>query len=453
MRHYGYTLTSRSDSDRPSLGQGISTTVPTGTLPVAVGLMISGLAAYGYLAVSAHLVGPRSYAALSAQWALVLLVGPGIFNALEQEVGRALAARRAVGLGGRPVVVRSAIAGFVGLLICLALCVGIGRTLTHRLFDDDSLLFIGSLIGLCGYYVQYEVRGILAGAGRFRLYSGVVAVEGMLRFLPCLLLAFLGERGVGAYGLVFGLAPLTAVIVVACSPRPLAAGGPRSSWSELSSALGYLVVGSLLSQGLINRTPLAVKLLAAKSQEAVAGRVLAGLIVARVPLFLFGALQASLLPSLSRQAAAQDWHHFRRGLLRLLAAVMLLGLASTLGAFSLGPVLLPVLFGPRLCSGAPRFRYLGRSKCDIYGRSRPRTSAHRGPSISQHLIAWSSGLSTLLVLLTVQGALVVRVERSFLLGALVAAVTMTILTVAALRNPSSVLTAEEVRGLAPPERP
>jgi len=196
-----------------------------------------------------------------------------------------------------------------------------------------------------------------------------------------------------------------------------------------------------------------VKLLATKSQEAVAGRVLAGLIVARVPLFLFGALQASLLPSLSRQAAAQDWHHFRRGLLRLLAAVIVLGLASTLGAFSLGPFLLPILFGRDFVLRHVDFAILAGASAIFMvalALAQALIAVRRYRSM---LIAWGFGLSTLLVLLTVQGPLVVRVERSFLLGALVAAVTMTVLTVAALRNPSSVLTAEEINGLVfPPEQ-
>jgi O-antigen/teichoic acid export membrane protein len=451
-RHDSCILASRNDSDKRLVQEGRSPTVPRGTWDVAIGLVVSGLAAYGYLVVSAHLVGPSAYAALSAQWALVLLVGPGIFVTLEQEVGRALSARRAIGLGGRPVVVRSAVAGSAGLLVCAALGAIFSTTLTDRLFDGYSLLLVGSLIGLLGYYVQYSVRGVLAGAGQFRVYSGIVAVEGLLRLLPCVILALLGVRAVGAYGLVFGLAPLTAIVVVILGPRPLTVAGPRASWSELSSALGYLVIASLLSQGLINAPPLAMKLLATPSQEALAGRFLAGLIVARVPLFLFGALQASLLPSLSKQAAGQHWEQFRKGLSRLMVLVVLLGLVSTLAAFSLGPALFPLLFGREFVLGHADFALLAGASAAFMTALALAQALIAMRRYRSTIVAWSFGLTTLLCLLAVQGSLVVRIERSFLLGTLVAAGAMAALTLAALRNPASVLSAEEDQGVAFPEQ-
>ena len=59
---------------------------------------------------------------------------------------------------------------------------------------------------------------MLAGAGRFRVYSAIVALEGLLRFLPSVVLAIVGVTGVGAYGLIFGLAPLTAIVVIVLGP-------------------------------------------------------------------------------------------------------------------------------------------------------------------------------------------------------------------------------------------
>src|SRR5205807_10293590 len=69
--------------------------LPEGTPWVGAGLAVLGLTAYGFLILSARAVGPRRYASLSALWAAVYLAGPGFFLPLEQEVGRAVAARRA----------------------------------------------------------------------------------------------------------------------------------------------------------------------------------------------------------------------------------------------------------------------------------------------------------------------------------------------------------------------
>jgi len=419
-----------------------------------VGVVVSGLAAYGYLLESARAVGPRVYAGLSAQWALLLLVGPGVFFTLEQEIGRAVAARRSVGLGSRPVVARAAAVGGVLLVIMLVACSVASKPLSDRLFDGDRLLLVGTLIGLVGYYAQFLARGVLAGLGDFRRYATIVATEGLLRLLPCVVMASLAVSSGGPYGIVFGLAPLTAIGFVIGRRRTVAGAGPPATWSELSSALGYLLAASVLAQGLINTAPLAVKLLADKSQEAAAGRFLAGLIVARVPLFLFGALQAALLPNLSRQAATGRWPEFRQGLGRLMLLVTGFGVVSTVGAFALGPTLFPLLFGSRFRLGHVDFAYLGGASAAYMIAAALAQALIALRSYRRMVIAWTAGFASLAGLLAVPGPLFPRVEHSFLAGTVVAAIGMALFTVAALRSgTTSVLTVEEQRSLVLPQEP
>jgi O-antigen/teichoic acid export membrane protein len=428
--------------------------LPPGTSVVAAGLVISGLTAYGYLLVTARAVGPRAYAGLSAQWAFLLLVGPGVFATLEQEIGRAVAARRAVGKGSRPVVARSAIVGMAMLAVLVVAVLAGAHFITLRLFDGNQLLLVGTLIGLAGYYVQFIVRGVLAGSGLFQQYSAIVAVEGILRFLPCLVLAILAVRGAGAYGLVFGFAPLTALIVLAWRDRPRLEPGPPAAWSELSTAIGYLLVGSLLAQALINTAPIAVKLLATKSQEAEAGTFLAGMVIARVPLFLFGAIQASLLPNLSRQIASGHWEEFRRGLRHLVGLVAAVGVVCAVGAAVLGPTFFPILFGKRFSLGHLDFAYLGGASAAymvamllaqaLIALRRYRTMA----------LSWALGMAGLLAMLAVHGELLIRVERSFLAGTLLAMAGMAAGTVAAVRaGPPTGLSRPEQTELTLPQEP
>ncbi len=73
--------------------------LPAGTLAVGAGLVLAGVAQYGFLAVSARALGPAHYSPLATFWALLFVCGPGFFLPLEQEVGRALSARRALGQG------------------------------------------------------------------------------------------------------------------------------------------------------------------------------------------------------------------------------------------------------------------------------------------------------------------------------------------------------------------
>jgi hypothetical protein len=85
--------------------------MPEGTFAVGAGLMVAGLTTYGFFVAAARTLSERDYAAvIGGLWPLVFVVAPGCFLPLEQEVGRALAHRRAQGIGGGPIVRRAAIA-------------------------------------------------------------------------------------------------------------------------------------------------------------------------------------------------------------------------------------------------------------------------------------------------------------------------------------------------------
>jgi O-antigen/teichoic acid export membrane protein len=328
-----------------------SNPLPTGTLAVGVGLLVAGASAYGFLVVAARALDTVEYARLSVLWALVLLVGPGFFLPLEQEAARAVASRRARGLGAGPALRRAALVGasFVAVLVVAA--VAAGGTLVDRLLDGDVVLFAGFVVSLGGYFAVHLARGALSGNGRFRAYSVSLAGEGLVRLVGCLALAVAGVADAGPYGVVLGLAPLAAAALALRGQRPLGRPGPEAPWSELSTALGWLLAGSVLALLLINAGPLAVKLLATEAEATEAGRFLAALIVARVPLFLFAAVQAALLPALAATAADGRLDDFRRGLRRLLAVVGGAGAAGTVGAFAVGPWVVAVFFGAELALG------------------------------------------------------------------------------------------------------
>ena len=85
--------------------------VPEGTYAVGLGLMISGITAYGFQILAFKGLTKSEYAALNGLWILVFVVAPGFFLPLEQEVGRAVADRRAREIGGGPVVRKAAFGG------------------------------------------------------------------------------------------------------------------------------------------------------------------------------------------------------------------------------------------------------------------------------------------------------------------------------------------------------
>jgi O-antigen/teichoic acid export membrane protein len=312
---------------------------------VGAGLLVLGLTAYVFFVVSARALGPERYSSLSVLWTLVFFAAPGFLCPLEQEVSRAVSARRALGIGGGPVVRRAAVLGgalAAGLaLVTLAL----SGTLLDHLFDHQVLLLVGLVVSLPVYAALHLTRGALSGTGRFSAYGALLAGDGLLRVVAAIVLAVVGVSTAGPFGLLIGGASGVMLLAVLARQQGLLEPGPEAPWSELSEALGWLLLGSVLAQAFVNASVPLVKVLADAGEDAIAGQFQAGLIITRVPLFLFQAVQASLLPKLAGYAASGQFVDFRNGLRKLVIAVIAIGVAATIGAFAIGPFVLRVAFG------------------------------------------------------------------------------------------------------------
>ncbi|GAC1337413.1 MAG: hypothetical protein NVSMB29_01740 [Candidatus Dormibacteria bacterium] len=319
--------------------------LPSGTLAVGGGLAVAGVSAYAFLAIAARALGTHRYAPLSTLWALIFVTGPGLFLPLEQEVGRALSARRVRGEGGAPLIRRAALAGGGVALLISVLALTLGRPLLDRLFDGDALLSLAFVLALGGYFAEFLVRGMLSGNGRFVPYGMIIGGEAALRAVGVVLFALLGLRVAGLYGLMIAVGSVAAVAVVLRGQRGLFEPGPAAPWSELTGKLGYLLTGSILAAFLVNAGPLTVKLISTPAQHDAAGIFLSGLIMARTPLFFFQAIQAALLPRLAALASAGRHAEFRHGFGRLLLLVAAVGGLAVLGFALLGPLIVRVLFG------------------------------------------------------------------------------------------------------------
>jgi hypothetical protein len=122
--------------------------LPAGTTPIVLGLVINGLSTYGFLVLTHRAVGDEAYGGLAVLWALVYILGPGLFQPLEQELARATAARGSRGEGSAPVLHQAAKVGvialsvvFIGVLVSWPL--GLAGMLDNRVD-----LLIALLLGL-----------------------------------------------------------------------------------------------------------------------------------------------------------------------------------------------------------------------------------------------------------------------------------------------------------------
>jgi O-antigen/teichoic acid export membrane protein len=398
--------------------------LPTGTAAVGVGLIVAGMSAYGFLFVADKALSKAQYSPLGVLWSLVFLAGPGLFLPLEQEISRALAERRARGKGGLPVVRRAATIG-VGLgLGVLIVLIATARWSTDNLFNGQVLLLVGLTLGLAGAMCGHLTRGCLSGTGQFKGYGTYLGADGFIRVLAAVVLLVVGVNTAGPFGIAIGMAGLLAVPVALTVQRPLLDEGPEAAFSEVSSALGLLLVASISAFAIMNIGPVLVHMLADASQDEAAGRFVNGVVIARIPLFLFQAVQASLLPKLSALAHSGHLGDFRSGLKRLLVAVAGLAAVGTLVGGLLGPFVVEIMF-----SGADlgaRTMGLLAAGAGIYMLAMACAQAlialggHRDQAIG-----WVIGLTTVLVtVMFVSNDLFLRVELGLLAGSAAAFTAM-----------------------------
>jgi O-antigen/teichoic acid export membrane protein len=190
---------------------------------------------------------------------------------------------------------------------------------------------------------------MLSGRGKFRPYAIYIGGESVIRLLICIGLAVVGADTAGWYGLAIGIAPAFAVLLIASQALAgVHEPGPPAPWNELTPSLGALLAASVFSMSLMNAAMIAAKLLAEESEKAEVKKIFNGVIVARVPLFLFQAVQAAMLPKLSALAGARRFHEFRSSLKNLLQAVVGIGIAGAVGGFLLGPLVVEIAFDVEL---------------------------------------------------------------------------------------------------------
>ncbi|MFM8267712.1 MAG: lipopolysaccharide biosynthesis protein [Ilumatobacteraceae bacterium] len=323
--------------------------VPEGTIPVALGLLVAGVASYLFLKVGKEALGSdEALQPITSLWVATFALAPGVFLPVEQELTRALAHRRAMGVGGRPVLRRViALAATLASIVAVAIVVA-SPAIASTFFGGDWVLVLALLIAFLAYTPAHIARGIASGHGRFRHYSIVMASDGVVRIVLCVVLATIGVSTAGPYGLAIAFAPLPGVIWVASRGGLRTEEGPPAEWNEVTQNLGWLLAGSIFAAGLVNAGPLAATVLAEPDEKELVTRFTYGVLLARVPLFMFQAVQAALLPRLSRLAARNEIAEFRHGLARLLRVVLVVAVVGTVGAYLVGPVVIERFYDSEL---------------------------------------------------------------------------------------------------------
>ncbi len=408
--------------------------LPEGTLAVGLGLVISGIATYGFLSITKRALGEDAFAPVSLLWFLTFILAPGFFLPVEQEVGRALAHRRALGQGSRPVVRRAAILEAILLVTITIVMVAVSPLLVTHLFDDSWSLFASLLIAFWCYALAHLTRGVWSGTGRFHAYGVLMGTEGVSRMVLAVALAVAGVTAVGPYGVLVGLPALFGVLVSRRGQHHVLSPGPEASWSEITPNLGWLLVGSVFAAALLNAGPIAASLLkTSDAQNALVSQLSTGVIIARVPLFLFQAVQAALLPKLARLAARGALDDFVRGFRKLLMLVLIVSVVAVAGAFVLGPFVVRVFFDSELSRRTLTLLALSSSLYMIALALAQAIIALRGHA--KVAVGWMLGMLAFIIVVAIPNDdLLLRVEMALVAGSLAAMVVFAFVLQAMIRT-------------------
>lgn len=409
--------------------------MPRQVVTVGTGVAILGLTSFVYLAVVGRMLGPADVVPLTTLWVLINAIGPALFFPLEQEVGRAVAARQAVGLGARPVLLRAGALGLGLLLVLAAVCAAAGAPLARWLFDGEVVVLAAFFVGSVGLCAQHLTRGAFAGSGDFLRYGVQLGVDGVLRLGGGLALAVAASTQVGWYAVLLGLSPIVAVILTVPRPGRLLTAGPPASWQDVGSALGLLIAGSAFAQFVVNAAPIAANLLATTEERARVGVFISALVLVRIPLFVFAAVQAALLPALARLAAVDDRAGYQRRLRSILLLVSGLGLAGVLVIAAAGPWLVELVYGELFRS----------TRGDLIPLALATAAYMLALVLSQALISlrsyraslsgWAAASLAFVLALLVPAELELRVGVAYLVGAAAGALWLGVAMVVRLRQP------------------
>ena len=319
--------------------------IPEGTLSIGIGLLVAGVTIYIFFKIGQQALGQEKFKPLVSLWFVMFAIAPGFFLPIEQELSRAVAHRRALNQGVGPVVKKVALLCAVTVVFLLALILLLSPMINDNLFEGNVIITASLAIAIVTYGALYFTKGLSSGLGKFSAYGFIVGADGAIRVLACTALLLLGVTQLSAYSLIIVITPIIGVMIVLLAGQLKTESGPPATWSEITENLVWLLGGSIFAAALVNAGPLTVDILG-DSQDAIRVTQFGNaVLLTRVPLFLFQAVQAALLPRLTRLAARGDLVEFKIGFRRLVVLVIGVGVFGTIGAFLFGPFFLDLVYG------------------------------------------------------------------------------------------------------------
>lgn len=293
------------------------------TMAVAVGSLLAALLAYVFQVFGGKVLGPEEFAPITVLWTIQFLAMQVLYQPVEHYVNRE--ARRGNAPGLLPVLMLGLGAGLLAMVLTFPY--------TDRYLEGDLTYVVLSGVLVAAYASFGWVRGRLAAAEKFGLFSLVTVGEAGLRVVAAVSLMWAGALG---FAVAMVCAPLVALMFVVGWSR-----GPDPS--PMRRTITPLIAASVAAQALLGLAPLVAGSLGASA--AVVSVVFMTFAMYRGPLWVLQGIMARFMPVFVDQV--RDRLH--DGLMRWaqvlgLSAVGLGAIAYVAGVF-IAPPVLEVLLG------------------------------------------------------------------------------------------------------------
>lgn len=308
-------------------------------------LALSGLAAYAFLAIAAHALGPSRFAPVGTLWAIVFLATSALSAPLETELARRIGASRGRAAAyAQDIRAAARLAVAIGI-VAMASTLMAGAWLDAHLFGGaNGFAFFGSM-AFAGLLAGGVAKGTCAGAGRLAWWGTYLVLDGGSRCVFALLAAALAPTSM-SFAIALALGPWLALLGLSPVVRALA-HGPRSEpglTRELAVRTSPLIIGAGAAAGLTYLGAVALPVLVHESNEQV-GSYQAALALGRLPLFAFSPVVAFAVPRVAFATERGDRRRAGQLAAAITATAMLVGGVGVVTATIFGAALLGVLFG------------------------------------------------------------------------------------------------------------
>jgi O-antigen/teichoic acid export membrane protein len=393
------------------------------------GVGLTGLVTYAYFSIASRSLDDARYGHLTLLWSAVFLTVSVLYRPVEQLIARTTAENSARGISDWRYL-RVAAAIQVGL-VALALAVGLalrGR-LEEGLLGGEEAFYWVMVVSVPAYAVSYFTRGVLAGLGHFRRYGGLMLAESAVRCLFALAVAVGFASGHVAVALGIAAAPLASLVIVPAialtrrrSPGEAATTAPGQRALTIGRGAGFtasVLLITLSEQAFLNAGPLLINATTARAGAELAGFAFNILLIARAPLQLFQAVQASILPYLSFLRARGETDRFRASVHATLAGIAAFATLVALAMLVAGSAVMRLLFGAGPAYGDPGLALIALGTGAYLCGSTLSQAALAGRRAGRASLAWmiSAAVFTTAVALPRPEDVILRLEVAFTVSA------------------------------------